>query len=364
MLVKQANFAQIGLVLRLTIITNFTNGKMNISIRQPEDTLWSQGLVNTINIVCNCFGVNCVCIFGIVGNIVNIIVLYRHGFRDSTNILLFSLSVSDLFLVFTLPIGRLHGLVSQFDPMLAISIQSTATVALLTINRSLLFASIDHIGVISIERFVAIFFPFHVSRIFTANRMTKIVASIYVINFTILSPWFGAFYLGVQRDPASNKTVAYAHLTRFYSNNENILNTYGAVTNVLSILLNLALVTISCLAIAIKLFINNTKRGRLLGTEQSKRSSAHNAKVSKMLLTLCVVFYVTFFPTTVLDMYLYFTVAENLFVDRRYVVMQYISGLVYCINSSINFIIYVTMSKKYYHTYSELITCCKKNIDT
>lgn len=334
---------------------------MNTSFLGYENTLVSEEAVSVINFVCNCIGVNVVSVVGIIGNTINILVLFRHGFKDSTNILLFSLSISDLSLVIVLPAARIHCLVSQFDQALALSIQRTASVAILTIHRFILFSSLYHVGVISLERFVAIFFPFHVSRVFTAHRVKVIVICIYLVNFSILAPWFGAFHFRIGTDPTNNKTVPYALMTEFFAKNVKQMNLYSVVTNFMSIIINFAIVTFCCLAIVLKLFLNTVKRARLFGHITSVKALVKNAKVSKMLLTLCLIFYLMFFPTTALDLYLYFTIHVDLLVDRRYAVAQYISHLVYSINSSINFLIYVTMSRKYYNTYKQLFRLGKEN---
>ncbi|CAG5118252.1 unnamed protein product [Candidula unifasciata] len=309
-------------------------------------------IIYVLEIFTNCVLLNIISLFGIIGNIINIIVLWKHGFRETTNILLISLSAFDLMCSIILPVTRLKYIVSQFDEGLAISFNTFATVYLFMPKYACLATSFTYVTIIAVERFTAVFFPFKVSRIFSSSN-TKVIAAVTPMCCLLaLSPTFSALTYRWNFDARFNETTAVLEYTQFYRENHDFLDLYvwvglnnffGSSSNVI--------ITSCCVSILVKLSRVTAKREAL-----TSRKTGYDVRVVKMLVTVCVVFLAASTPNIVL--YSYFA-PNYIFVSPVNELVDNICVVFYAVNGSANFLVYVTMSKKFANTYKMLMSCSK-----
>ncbi|KAK0047216.1 neuromedin-U receptor 2 [Biomphalaria pfeifferi] len=128
------------------------------------------------------------CILGVVGNYVNIIVLRRCGYKDTNVLLLVSLSLADLLLSLINGVLHIHFVIESFDFVAASLIASYAQLYLVsTFSRSLCIVQC-HLVSIATERFIAVYFPFHVARIFSRSRVLIIIFCMYIFSIIFYIP--------------------------------------------------------------------------------------------------------------------------------------------------------------------------------
>ncbi|CAL1531187.1 unnamed protein product, partial [Lymnaea stagnalis] len=289
-------------------------------------------------------------VLGIVGNSINIAVLSQHRFRESTNIILISLSTSDLLFSMFLPVTRLKCLVSYIDPALAVTVDTYVTVYFFMPKFVCLGTSFWYVGLIGIERFFAVIFPFHVAKIFTRRRVTCLTVSIFCFSFAIISPTFFTLRCVWVFDSAFNRTVAIVDYTEFYLANQEFLDFYMWVgLNNLFCTLSFIVVCTCCFAIIVKLMRAAVKRELM-----TSRSGGYDVKVVKMLVTVCGIFVIVGIPT--ITMYSYFK-PNFIFVSPVHKLMSDIGDILFLANASSNFLVYVTMSSKFAKTYKTLFGC-------
>lgn len=292
----------------------------------------------------------CISVFGIIGNSINIVVLNRHGFQDSTNIILVSLSVSDLIFCILLPITRLGSVIKYFSEVLATSAHTFVTVCFFMPKYVCLGTSFWYVALIAVERFTAVFFPFQVSQIFTKTTVKFLIAAIFLVSVFTISPSFFALTYAFAFSLRFNQTTTVIVYTQFYQKYHVILDFYVWVglTNIFCSISALA-VLFCCVAIVIRLFQASSRREKM-----TSKATGYDVKVVKMLVTVCVIYLCVQIPT--IAMYSYFR-PNFMFQSPIHQLFNDICDVLCVINASANYIVYVTMSAKFARTYKSLFGC-------
>ncbi|CAL1536280.1 unnamed protein product, partial [Lymnaea stagnalis] len=193
-------------------------------------------------------------VLGIVGNVFNMVVLCRHGFKKSTNIILVSLSLSDFLFSFLNIAYRLKNLMPYFDQNVGTTVTTFSYILIYPMINIFLCLSLLHVTAIAIERFVAVFFPFYVSRIFTPFRVKWTVLSLYIFTVSLLMVLFFYYSYEWVYDARYNVTVARTVYSQVCRENPGFFNIYiGLVLNNLFTTIPLVIILLCSLAIAIKL---------------------------------------------------------------------------------------------------------------
>ncbi|XP_005106139.1 neuropeptides capa receptor-like [Aplysia californica] len=332
------------------------------SIASPSGSstmLGTSDIYLAFDIALNCFGNILVSILGILGNTLNILVLRKYGLRDSTTILLFSLSVCDLLYVLSTPVLRISCLVSFFDSLLAVSIESLAFAYVGMFNRLTNLLSVSHIGIISVERFTAVYFPFSVSRIFTVTRTKQLLVLLYLAQTLSVSPLFAIFTYQWVYIPEYNHTLALVESSMFYTENYQQINSYSFIfLNVCGTVLTLVIVLFTGAAISAKLLLTSAQRKTMTSSTAARNSKSSregaDAKALKMIGVICAIFVLIFGPASGWDLYGYALLGGEFYTNSLYVAVQRFFDFLYTVNASVNFLIYVSMSGKFRATYKKL----------
>ncbi|CAL1528500.1 unnamed protein product, partial [Lymnaea stagnalis] len=301
------------------------------------------------------------CLCGIVGNLLNIVILTHHGFAKTTNILLTSLSVSDLVFSFTQSMGRLWSVVDRFDRNLASTINSVYVVYIRAWNQAALMVTIYQVMVIALERLLAVCVPLQVSRIVTPLRMKSLIASVYLVLTALVVPCH-LMYSIEWVSHRNNVTVAIFHPTQFYIDNSVAINFYVAavLSNVRSSV-PLTTVSVCSLVILIRLSTSSKHLDRMSSSSRHVSRRIREVKSVRMLLAVCFVPLVfVLLPTTTFEAFISFSPETDQLSCRFKIVVMYVSNLLYQVSSSSNFVIYVTMNAKFAKTYRELFRWNRK----
>ncbi|CAG5120530.1 unnamed protein product [Candidula unifasciata] len=311
-------------------------------------------ILTAIEIFTNCFLINTVCLFGVVGNILNVVVLCKHGFRETTNIILVSLSVSDLMFCIIVPVTKVRMMFSFFSLDLSVSVHTFVTVFLFMPKYVCLASSCCYVSIIAVERFIAVFFPFHASKIFTRHSMRLMCICVPIITACSMFPTFFALKYEWVFDFRWNKTTAFMQYTNFYIAHQAFIDTYvwvGLSNGFCAT--SITIVTVCCLAIGFKLTKAAIKR------EQMTRKAVGKEKVVKMLVTVCLIYISVSIPT--LALYSYYQ-PSFIFISPLYELVDNFGVLLSSINASANFVVYVTMSDKFANTYRKMLACSRTPI--
>ncbi|KAI8775490.1 FMRFamide receptor [Biomphalaria glabrata] len=301
--------------------------------------------------------------FGIVGNILNVIILRKQGLRDSTNLTLMSLSVVDLAYGVVMPVRRAQCVVSKFDVILAQNFDVFINAYLSVPARLLSFISSGHIVLISLERTVAVYFPIKAASLLTVPRTVLCLACIYLFWLFLMSLFFRMFTVDTFLNLESNRTLYMTKFSNYVLENLeaiNIVNIF-VIANVRGPI-SLAIIASASVAIGYKLHEARMKR---LKMTSRKPKASFDTKVARMLLVVCLVYLILAFPTMIPTLMYFIDDTFIMYQGRTttiYTVSEYLVDLLYVMNSAVNFIIYVTMSNKFYKTYTILVRGCLKQV--
>ncbi|KAK6987146.1 hypothetical protein BgiMline_016829 [Biomphalaria glabrata] len=287
-------------------------------------------------------------IIGIAGNGISIGILRKHNLAASSNKLLMALCANDLIICFVVCGTGLQKFFVYFlgtiNYVLMVSVTNVISLVCTLVFTLILPISLILTTTISLERFVAVYFPFHVSRIMTSERVTGLIFAIYVSFCILSSPSILRNGLFLEYSSAYNTTVIFIRFSDYYLTNRVFIDTY--LVKVLGntiISVCLSVIFLSTVTIIVKVVWR--KLDEVPG-QGIKKKNINQHKVIKMLTTVCSVTFVTYlagqsvynvralFPDEIFN-----SLTGDIFLSAYRLLMH--------VNASANFIIYICMSKKF-----------------
>ncbi|KAH9489483.1 hypothetical protein Btru_049381 [Bulinus truncatus] len=115
--------------------------------------------------------------------------------RDTTNLILLYLSVSDFVISILAVLQHISNLVYCWNNYLSFTFDLLYITLFGYIKLVCLFTSTYFVTMLSVERMIAVCFPFHVSRIVTKFRIKVLAVLITFLLSGLLSPYCGLIYL-------------------------------------------------------------------------------------------------------------------------------------------------------------------------
>ncbi|KAH9490767.1 hypothetical protein Btru_046948 [Bulinus truncatus] len=291
--------------------SNATSRTGSIDINNAK--LLSDDVVYYLDIFLNCFLIHVLCLFGILGNIINIIVLSYQGARDS-NIILFSLAFTDLFMSVCKHLRRLKCLVATVDTPLSITVDTIGYVFIYPLDNWCLGLTLFQITAIAVERCLAVCAPFSVSSIFTVRLVKLMIVSLCVYTAVIMAPILYRLSYTWENDVVYNVTVARLTYTQFYLDNKEFVDQVTSVVyGDMCTMGPLVTILICSLIIISKLAQQRPNRlQKLTSLSRSSNKRVRDKKSVKMLLIVCLTTVVSCLPTTVIVMFFCLLVRHRL----------------------------------------------------
>lgn len=327
--------------------SNFSNVHSNaVSIVQEGVAAAAYSFRTAINIVI----LPILCVMGLAGNIINIIVLRRYGFKDTNIMLLASLSFNDLVLTLLHTIIKAGDIIKLVDVEAALRVIAFSAIYLNAPHQILVAINVCHVTTIAVERAIAVCFPFQASRLFTAHRIKWSIFVIYVFPFSMLTPAFFLYEHQWIYSPKLNISIAIAVETQFYTTNKESILIYLSVVagNLFSTVVPLVIIA-SCVIVMLKLL-----QRRFSFPDKTSGKKGLGQKGMKMLFSVCVATILISVPGIILLNYCSFS---HLTSGDLYDLLMDTSRMLCQLHASTNFIIYVTMSNKFYKAYKDLLGC-------
>ncbi|CAL1529158.1 unnamed protein product [Lymnaea stagnalis] len=282
------------------------------------------------------------------------LVLFRHGMDDSTNIVLFGLSGADMVYSCSETYYRLMYITARLNILLGYRLSSFYLAIFIFISAYGTCTSVWLVSLISIERMIAVCFPFQVSRLMSPTRMRCMVVFVFTFVAVLYSPWYGRYYLEYALDRRNNKTFLTYFERKGYSDNkwwiniilDHILPAFASPVPMVTILM-------CTFATIIKLFKANTDIGRLSTSRTKRVNEMRSIKIS--LTICCCMAFSILVPNAWFDAFSSFGVA---YIPLDVIIiLRSFTQLVVQINATMNFFIYVALSPKFKSTCFNLIQC-------
>ncbi|KAK6189947.1 hypothetical protein SNE40_001907 [Patella caerulea] len=339
-----------------TISASQMNSTIDDQYSNNNNTVGSGGFITkvsaeTIRSVINCYLIPPVALFGLIGNVLSLIILGGKKMRQfSTNIVLAYLAFIDILLLLIVFMRKVPCLVAKADPITAQNIDYVMLTApgileFITSRTSSLLSL-----VICCERFIAVFKPLKVKLWVTPKRMIFSVVTVTVIVIGLVAVDFSYATVSFYYDNTKNRTLARINYQTFYLENQLFFNIYNNVfLAVLLRILPMFLITIPTVAIITQM----RRRMRWLKdiTHATQNSNSENdiQAVTKMLMTVVSVYIICNVPGSI-------SIFISL-VDRRFTTrgefgntkraVSSMASFLSVLNSSANFIVYIVLNKKF-----------------
>ncbi|XP_059141130.1 rhodopsin-like [Physella acuta] len=292
-------------------------------------------------------------VVGITTNCLNLVVFWKIGFKDTVNVSLFAIAVSDACSLISL-----FWMSVCYNPLFAnsdIIIDSRGVQYLTGGWPKFYFTRVSAMitAYVTFERCLCTAMPLKVKAILTPKRVLVIVSAIYIGLALSISPIYLATTLDWKFYPGRNKTL----VGLIFSANKETINSISIGLNVVLCNGSFIFVTVNTLILVCN--INKSMQFKESFAKVTGKKISKETKASKMVILTAGVFIVCLFPSSLvtLGMVIFpsFNAGEaqgNLFFTLASVI--HISE---AINASLNILVYVHMSSKFKQTFTETFAC-------
>ncbi|CAG5131484.1 unnamed protein product [Candidula unifasciata] len=301
-----------------------------------------------------------VSVFGVINNVINIVIFVKQGFTDTINISLLALAVSDLCSLLTIMWSNLcftRAFQESGVPLVAYEVQLiSGSWPHVTFTRTTGWIT----AFISFERCMCVIFPLKVRTIFTPRRHMAIMITIYVVTVGCSTLAYVSLGLEWRFYPERNKTLirlAY-HMD---AHRRKITDAVSYAVNGVFMPMTCFLSIVVCTAVlVIKLNQQTSWRQTHSSTanqeqilKTNKLVNTKERRVANMVVLISAIFIACFIPAVGIFVAGY--IESQLSYDGRYknlfLVTLSVSFTAEAINSSINIFVYFGMSTKYRETF-------------
>ena len=294
---------------------------------------------------------NIVSAYGIIGNILAIIVLSHRQMRNSTSYYLISLAVYDILvlllmsLFLAVPTIYLEKEILEdyyfAYPYMHPYVYPVALIAQTgTVYTTLAF---------TVERYIAVCKPLHAANTCTMARTKRVILAIFVASVLYNIPRFFEYKTTFMWRDDLNQTVAAIALTDIGSN-----QLFNEIYFIYAYLVIMFLMPFSSLTVLNILLIRAVNKARATRHSISS-SSTKDTNLTVMLIVVINVFLGCQFPALVDNITVAIFGTEILQCSVEWVRFTTISNLLVVINSAINFMLYCILSKRFRRVFLKII---------
>jgi hypothetical protein len=277
-------------------------------------------------------------VIGILGNIITIIVLIQPRMRSSINYLLIGLAVSDLLLLVAAILSfGLTAIYPHSGKMMTYYFNVRPFLTLFVFPLSLIaqMGSIYLTMFVSLERYIAIRFPLKARGWCTKSHAKQCLIAITIFAIVYNLPKF--FEVGLTEGEDKEHGTFYCLRASNLRRNGLYISTY--IHWMYLIFMNLIpLTAITFFNVEIFLRVRQVNKNRYKLTQREMQ----DIKLTSMLFCVVVVFLVCNFPAVLINILESFF--QNIEIDDR---LLKLSNFLVALSSSVNFIIYVVLVKKF-----------------
>ncbi|EFN86683.1 pyrokinin-1 receptor [Harpegnathos saltator] len=293
---------------------------------------------------------------GIVGNVSTCIVIARNkSMHTATNYYLFSLAVSDLLLLVSGLPAEMYLVWCKYPYIFGEGFCVLRGLA----SETSANASVLTIAAFTVERYVAICHPFLSQTLSKLSRAIRLILVIWLVALSFALPQ--ALQFGVVRH-SRNPDLIMCTVKR------NIIEHSFELSTFLFFVMPMCMITVLYALIGLKLRRSNMMNNSVPGRVESTRNCRHHPgrstrRVLKMLVAVVIAFFICWAPFHVQRLVaIYGTNKEDHmtsngpWMEFLYLLMTYVSGVLYYVSTTINPILYNIMSNKFRMAFMETLS--------
>ncbi|KAK6181457.1 hypothetical protein SNE40_009302 [Patella caerulea] len=285
------------------------------------------------------------CIIGITGNVLALVILSHKNMATSTNMYLSALAVSDTIKLLNDLLYFIMLVISTDNPSAGQRMMiSLYPFAHYIFNMSVCVTAWLTVSV-AVERYISVCYPTQAKQLCTIPRARLVCIAVFVIMILLSLPSALRYKPMVSFDSTHNVSCHVIGLTELGANNAFMVP-YQWIQNSLRSII--PLIVLIYLNVRI---INELRKERVKGKKLSSRN-----KITLMLIIIIVVFVVCITPDAIMSTFFGFG-----YVDESNLVkgIREITDSLLAVNSAFNFLLYCSLSTAFRNTLLTLFCGCK-----
>lgn len=305
-----------------------------------------------------------VCVFGIIANIANIVVLNKKHMRTSTNVILMWLAVADLCTMIEYVPFALRFYIFK-DPDLEFPENKSYSWMCYLLFHADFSLTMHSMSIwltimLAIFRFLYVFFPTKGKEYCSIKHAKIIVTGVYISAVLVCIPNYISNYWKASEKNIRNENVTVYTFTQRKDIDENFLIVFDLNYWVQSILIKLVpcfLLTVLTILLITALHKAHKRHVRLKSQGMRKddvEQHDEHFRTTAMLLAVVILFLITELPQGILTLLMIFM--DTLHAEV-YGPLGDILDIVALLNNAINFVLYCSMSRKFRDTF--VATFCR-----
>ncbi|KAI0207167.1 Sex peptide receptor [Lamellibrachia satsuma] len=321
----------------LTAVVNSSGENVGDTTALGQFSLWYQNIHGYVSIL--------VCVFGIIANIMNIVVLTQKNMVSPTNYLLTALAIADMLTMLSyVPYAFYFYCLSTPDEtrkhplgwIIYLLFHTNFTITSHTIAMYLTVA-------LAVFRYIVVCHHVHGPRLCNLQRARLTITLVFLTTIIFCIPNY-ILYTPQQLETGGYWFIQHRFVTDLHHDFNNWL--FGVVLKVAPCVLLTVLSTLLIRAMRIAA----EKRRKLKSPscrDDSERNSEHN-RTTVMLVAIVVCFVITELPQGILS---FLGGIHRAIFDDIYVPLGDVWDIFVLVNSSVNFILYCIMSRQFRGTF-------------
>ena len=191
--------------------------------------------------------------------------------------------------------------------------------------------------------------------------MLSAVVSICVAPLVLFIPMFLLYTTRWTVDPATNATIAVLSYRPHYPFPPEVARNIVAIVIGVLMPTSVFIVIVSSVLVVAKLGAARKMRKEMSNSQSETRTGQSEAKITKMLLSVCFLFIILMMPETVGTLVNYILPEFGLggCYHNTFNFFFRVVSVASCLNSSVNFIAYVSLSARFRATLRQILHCCE-----
>ncbi|XP_046549730.1 FMRFamide receptor-like [Haliotis rubra] len=288
------------------------------------------------------------CIIGITGNVLALIVLSHRDMATSTNVYLSALAVSDTIKLFNDLLYFVMVVLFLNDAELSEKMKITLyPFAHYIFNMAVCITAWLTVSV-ALERYISVCHPSRAKQLCTISRARLVCAIVFIIMILLSLPSLFRYKVETFHDDKNNITCS-AIIPTDLGNNEAFMVPYTWIQNALR-----AIIPLFVLIYLNARIINELRKERVKG----KRLSSRN-RITLMLIIIILVFVICITPDAVMS-----TFFGKGYVEEGNLVkgIREITDSLLAVNSAFNFVLYCALSIVFRNTFLRIFCACRPDL--
>jgi hypothetical protein len=287
---------------------------------------------------------------GILGNLFTIVVLTKQNMRNSTNLFLTGLAISDLFalalILFLIPLRYIlvsHHFIFYYE------LHAFLFPYLYPLATTFQFSSIFLTVCACTCRTIIVYYPINGNKICNTSRSFRILVFVFVFSLLVCIPFWFKYGYYQTFDQETNKTRIYISYTPISQTDWYKFFVHICLTTVFTYMLPLIFLCIMN-TLLVKAMIDSRRRKSKLGLKLRERNEFY---ITIILIMIVIMFVICQMPNLILHIMHAINLKEN---ESNFVYLfhQWANFLL-ILNSSLNFIIYCMFGKNFQNTVKKML---------